>query len=76
MYYVEAIYFKRASYTGAINGTNVEFQLETGTRAGSDTVYLNGLLQEADVDYTISAGVVTFTSAPQSGDKVVIYGVY
>jgi len=70
------IYFQKASYTGAINGTNDAFTLTNTVRANSETVYLNGLLQEAGVDYTCDGNVVTFTSAPQTGDKVVIYGVY
>jgi hypothetical protein len=72
----EAIYFKKASFSGSINGTNAAFTLSASVRVGSETVYLNGLLQEAGVDYTVAGAVVTFGSAPQAGDKVVIYGVY
>ena len=72
----EAIYFKKATFTGAINGTNDEFTLNEEVRAGSETVYLNGLLQEAGVEYTVAGSVVTFTTAPLAGDKVVIYGVF
>ena len=71
-----AIYFKKATFTGLINGTNDQFTLASSVRGGSETVYLNGLLQEAGVDYTVAGDVITFTSVPQTGDKVVIYAVY
>jgi hypothetical protein len=50
--------------------------LSAPVRSGSEVVYLNGLLQEAGVEYTVAGSVVSFTTAPQTGDKVVIYGVY
>jgi hypothetical protein len=71
-----AIYFKKATFTGLINGTNDQFTLSSSVRGGSETVYLNGLLQEAGVDYTVAGDVITFTSVPHTGDKVVIYAVY
>ena len=71
----EAIYFKKVAFTGAINGINAGFTLTTSVRVSSETVYLNGLLQEAGVEYTVAGDVITFASAPQTGDKVVIYGV-
>jgi len=36
---------------------------------------LNGLLLEAGGDYSLESGNITFNSAPQSGDKIVVYGV-
>jgi len=72
----QAIYFHKASFTGDINGMNAEFTLSAPVRSGSEVVYLNGLLQEAGVEYTVAGSVVSFVAAPQSGDKVVIYGVY
>jgi len=71
-----AIYFKKASFSGSINGTNADFTLADAVRSGSETVYLNGLLQEAGVEYTVAGSVITFATAPSTGDKVVIYGVY
>jgi hypothetical protein len=51
--------------------------------AGSEAVYLNGLLLEVNSDYTMTfnpqnpnSTEISFTNAPQSGDKVVVYGVY
>jgi hypothetical protein len=71
-----AIYFKKASFSGAIDGTNADFTLADAVRSESETVYLNGLLQEAGVEYTVAGNVITFATSPSNGDKVVIYGVY
>jgi hypothetical protein len=68
-------YFRKATYTGAINGSNAVFAIDQTILAGSEAVYLNGLLLEAG-DYSLAGGSITFNSAPQSGDKVVVYGVY
>jgi len=41
----------------------------------SDTmvdVYLNGLIQTRNVDYTISAAAITFTTAPANAQEVYI----
>jgi len=56
---------------GLINGSNVVFTLANApSPLSSLTVYRNGLLQTPNLDYTISANVVTFAtvSAPQAGD--------
>ena len=68
-------YFRKATYHGAINGSNAVFAIDQTILAGSEAVYLNGLLMEAG-DYSLAGGNITFNSAPQSGDKVVVYGVY
>jgi hypothetical protein len=71
-----AIYFKKATFTGTIDNMNNQFTLASSVRGGSETVYLNGLLQEAGVDYTVTGDVIAFWNAPRTGDKVVIYAVY
>jgi hypothetical protein len=68
-------YFRKATYTGAINGSNAVFAIDQTILAGSEAVYLNGLLMEAG-DYALAGGNITFNNAPQVGDKVVVYGVY
>lgn len=42
--------------------------------AGSEHVYLNGILQNegGSDDYTISGATITFNNAPQSGDEVLV----
>jgi hypothetical protein len=68
--------FQKLNYTGSINGSNTEF-IVTGDNlvVNSEQVFLNGLLQESGgADYTISGNTITFVVAPQSGNKVTIYG--
>ena len=57
--------------SGSINGSNAAFTLAfTPSPAGSLELYLNGLRQDAGVDFTLSGNTVTFLTAstPQSGD--------
>lgn len=59
-----------SSPTGSINGSNDNFVLSaTPTKA---YVYLNGILQQPDVDYTLTGDTVTFTVAPESDDWILI----
>jgi hypothetical protein len=57
--------------TGAVNGVNTAFTLSRSpSPSASLTVFLNGLLQTADVDYTAVGTAITFLSdsIPQSAD--------
>jgi hypothetical protein len=57
--------------TGVVNGVNTAFTLsQSPSPTASLTVFLNGLLQTAGVDYTAVGTAITFLSAsvPQSGD--------
>lgn len=58
--------------SGAINGSNVTFTLANTPTAGSEHVYLNGVLQESGSgnDYTITGAVITYLSAPLTSEKV------
>jgi len=58
--------------SGSVNGVNVTFTLANTPVAGSEHVYLNGLLQEsgASTDYTISGATITYLTAPLTGDKL------
>lgn len=62
--------YRRETPSGTINGTNAEFTLANTPIAATVQVYLNGLLQEATDDYTLSGTTVTFVSAPLAGDKI------
>jgi hypothetical protein len=58
---------------GAINGANASFALTAAPNPPAALfLFRNGLLQEASVDYTLSAKAVTFLSAsvPQTGDTL------
>lgn len=58
--------------SGSVNGSNVTFTLANTPVAGSEQVFLNGLLQDpgAGNSYTIAGAVITFLSAPLSGDEI------
>ena len=57
--------------SGSINGSNTAFTLANTPVAGSEHVYLNGMLQESGAgnDYTISGASITMLSAPLTGEK-------
>jgi hypothetical protein len=59
--------------TGTVNGTNTVFALANAPNpSASLAVFRNGLLMEANADYTLSGNAVTFlsTSIPQTGDQI------
>lgn len=58
--------------SGTINGSNVTFTLANSPVAGSEHIYLNGILQEvgAGNDYTISGLTITYLTAPLTGEKL------
>jgi len=60
--------------TGLIDGSNTSYTLANTPVAGSEEIYLNGLLQNvgAGNDYTISSGTITFNSAPETGDIILV----
>lgn len=60
--------------SGAINGVNTTYTLAATPEAGSEHVYLNGVLQEpgAGNDYTIAGDTITYLSAPLTGDKILV----
>lgn len=58
--------------TGLVNGSNTAFGLANTPVAGSEHIYLNGMLQEAGAgnDYTISGATITMLTAPLTGEKI------
>lgn len=64
----------RESPVGSKNGTNTVFTLANAPTAGTEEVFLNGVLQESGSgnDYTISGGTITMAVAPASDDKIVV----
>lgn len=67
-----SIFVKRETPSGLVNGANTTYTLANTPVAGSEEVFLNGLLQEpgAGNDYTISGSTITYLAAPVSGDKI------
>lgn len=65
-------YVVRETPSGSVNGSNTAFTLANTPVAGTEQVFLNGLLQEpgAGNDYTISGSSITMLSAPATGDKL------
>lgn len=60
--------------TGSIDGVNAAFVLSAApSPVGSLTLFRNGVLQTAGVDYTLSGATVTFVAAsiPQTGDALI-----
>ena len=57
---------------GLINGVNKVFLLLFEPVRNSEHLYLNGLLQDSDVntDYAIVGNIITFYDAPMPGDKI------
>lgn len=61
----------RETPTGSVNGANVTFTLANTPIAGTECVYLNGLLQEpGGNDYSITTNTITFVTAPATGDRL------
>jgi len=62
----------RETPTGLVNGSNVTFTLAATPTAGTEEVFLNGLLQEpgAGNDYTIASATITMLAAPLTGDRL------
>lgn len=58
--------------SGSINGSNTTFTLANTPVAGSEHVFLNGILQESGAgnDYTISGATITMLTAPLTGEKL------
>ena len=58
--------------SGSINGSNTSFVLANTPTAGSEHVYLNGVLQESGAgnDYTITGATITMLTAPLTGEKI------
>jgi hypothetical protein len=65
-------YVNRESPNGSINGTNTVFSLQYTPQEGTESVFLNGILQEpgAGNDYAIANNVITFADAPVSDDRI------
>jgi hypothetical protein len=64
----------RETPAGVIDGVNALFTTAFTPYAGSESVYVNGLLQEpgASNDYTIAGKEITLTYVPIVGDRVIV----
>jgi hypothetical protein len=64
----------RDPFSGVQDGTNVEYTLSATPIAGTEQIFVNGLLQYpgAGNDYLIVGTVVTFTTPPTAVDRISI----
>jgi len=60
--------FRRETFTG--DGSTTLFSLTYTPSSNSEVVYLEGILQDKDNDYSLSGKDITFTTAPANGRKV------
>lgn len=60
------------AYTGAINGSNAAYVISATPIAGSVYVWKNGQLMTPSVDFSVSGTTVTMTTAPLTGDSLII----
>lgn len=67
-----ANFVTRETPAGSVNSSNVTFTLANTPTAGTEQVYLNGILQEpgGGNDYTISGATITYLAAPTTGDRL------
>lgn len=56
--------------SGNTDGVNVTFLLNHTPIPGSEHIYLNGLLQDEDDDYTIQYNTIVFNEPPSIGMKI------
>ena len=58
--------------TGTINGTNAAFTIANTPVSGSVRVYLNGLREKLTSNYSVSGTTITFVTAPETGDEILV----
>jgi hypothetical protein len=59
------------SFSG--NGSNTGFTLTRSANTSTAQVYLDGLLQDPNNDYSFSNTTLTFTTAPLSAEAILVY---
>jgi hypothetical protein len=71
---VSVAFIDAATPSGLVNGINNTFTLaQAPNPASSLEIFLNGVLQEAPSDYTLSGSTLTFTDIPMADDVLVAY---
>lgn len=73
-YLLVSKYIVREIPTGTIDGVNDSFNLINIPVAGSEMVFLNGILQGKTGDYGLTGETIKFVVAPEAGD--IIYVTY
>ncbi len=60
--------FKRETFTG--DGSTKVFTLSYTPKTNSLNVWLSGILQDSDSEYSLSGKDITFNTAPKNGRKI------
>jgi hypothetical protein len=74
-------FYQKVAHSGDINGVNTTYTPSYLLNDGSESVFLNGLLQERDTDYSVTltngkVSAITFSiDTPQTGDKIAVFGI-
>jgi hypothetical protein len=58
--------------TGDVDDSNTEFTLAHTPVTNSCRVYINGIRQKIETNYTITGAIITFTIAPFTGDVILV----
>jgi len=58
--------------TGTGDGSTTDFTVTQGMTVNKIIVTINGLMQKPTTDYTISGTTLTFGTAPEASDSIVI----
>ena len=72
--YVTDTWVTRETPTGTVNGSNTDFTMAATPLSNTDCIYLNGIIQNTGGanDYTLSGAIITFNTAPESGDVILV----
>lgn len=63
--------YKRDTFIG--DGSTTDFPLPVTPKTTSERVYVQGVLQDKDTEYSISGKILSFNSAPGNGRKVEVH---
>lgn len=61
--------------TGDVNGINDEYTMSAEPTANSLVVFINGIRQRPTTDFTFSGTTLTFTTPPETGDSIAVFGI-
>lgn len=62
----------REAPSGTVDGTNAIFVLANTPTAGTECVFLQGILKNSGTDYTITGDTITFSTPPTIGDVILV----
>ena len=65
-------YYFNITPIGDINGINKDFSVDYNIEPPTSRVYLNGIRQYLTTDYTVSGNIITFVTAPEINDIIIV----